>query len=82
MCFCFYLQNSNLFFLCFVKIGGVVENVCMCVSREKVGVYVKNGKEKVASLGVNVFWGLVRSNDGKKVLYVILWKLNVVNLLN
>jgi hypothetical protein len=36
----------------------------------------------VASLGVNVFWGLVRSNDGKKVLYVILWKLNVVNLLN
>ncbi len=55
-----------------MKIGGVVENVCMCVSREKVGVYVKNGKEKVASLGANVFWGLVRSNDGKKVLYVIL----------
>jgi lipoate-protein ligase B len=46
--------------------------MCVCVSKEKVGVYVKNGKEKVASLGVNVFWSLVRSSDGKKVLYVIL----------
>jgi lipoate-protein ligase B len=32
----------------------------MCVSREKVGVYVKNGKEKVACLGVYVFWSLAK----------------------
>ncbi len=55
-----------------MKIGGVVENECVCVCREKMGLYVKNGKEKMASLGVYVFWSLVGNNDGEKVLYVIL----------
>jgi hypothetical protein len=58
------------------------EFVCRQRKQYRVHMCVSFFFEKITICCFSVFWSLVRNSDGEKVLYVILWKLNVVNLLN